>query len=104
MLGGTKDTADGDKLPTLSASGGNIVFAFVRDQASIDGSTTLVIEVGTTPGLWADIHPVPDGLAAANPGVTVTKDHPAAGRDTVTLSLPMNEATRRFARLKVMVR
>jgi autotransporter-associated beta strand protein len=104
VLGGTKDTADGDKLPTLSASGGNIVFAFVRDQASIDGSTTLVIEVGTTPGLWADSHPVPDGPAAANPGVTVAKDHPAAGRDTVMLSLPMDEATRRFARLKVTVR
>ena len=44
---------------------------------------------------------VPAVAVANNPGVTVVKDSPVAGRDTVTLALPRAPDARKFARLKV---
>lgn len=44
---------------------------------------------------------VANGVEVANiPGVTVRKNDPEAGRDTVTLTLPLS-APKKFARLKV---
>ena len=100
VLGGDKNTKDLGKLPQVSVAGGNFVFSFQRAQASIDGTTTVAIEVGTTLGMWPDSYAVPTGAVANNPGVTVVKNS-APGFDTVTLSLPQNSNTRIFARLKV---
>ena len=75
----------------------------IRDQASIDGSTAVQIEVGTTLANWPDSYTVPDGAAANNPGVTVAKDSPSAGFDTVTLTLVRAPDETKFARLKVNV-
>jgi len=100
VLGGTKDTNDRGKLPKVSTSGGNVLFTFNRAQASIDGSTTVAIEVGTDLTTWPGSHAVPDGAATMIPGVSVLKDTPA-GFDTVTLSLPRAPDARKFARLKV---
>jgi hypothetical protein len=102
VLGGTKTTNDLSKLPALSTSGGNVTFTFKRDQKSIDGTTTVGIEVGTTLTAWPLTYPVPDGATAANPGVTVVKDT-SPGFDTVTLSVPQAPDAKKFARLKVVV-
>jgi autotransporter-associated beta strand protein len=99
VLGGTIGTNDSAKLPTSSTSGGNMTFTFVRDQASIDGTTSLVIEASADLMDWSAGYPVPDGATANVPGVTVAKNSPP-GFDTVTLSLPKTEL-RKFARLKV---
>ena len=101
VLGGTKNTNDLAKLPSVSAAGGNLVFTFVRDQASIDGSTSVAIEVGTDLVTWPDSYSVPDGAVANNPGVTVVKGSPA-GFDTVTLTVPQGVGAGKFARLKVV--
>jgi hypothetical protein len=102
VLGGTKDTNDADKLPHLSTTpGGDIVFTFDRDQKSIDGTTTAIIEVGTTLASWPDTYTVPDGATGpVKLGVTVVKDT-SVGFDTVTLTVPQAPDTRKFARLKV---
>ena len=100
ILGGTSTTNDLAKLPTVSAPGGNIVFTFIRDQASIDGVTALVIEVGENLVDWPDSYSVPNTAIANNPGLTVQKSTPATGKDTVTLVIPMS-ATGKFACLKV---
>jgi autotransporter-associated beta strand protein len=101
VLGGTIATKDLDKLPGISTTpGGDMVFTFKRDQKSIDGSTTAIIELGTTLGAWPDAYPVPDGPVAANPGLTVTQGSPV-GFDTVTLVLPRGLDAAKFARLKV---
>jgi hypothetical protein len=101
VLGGTIATKDLDKLPGISTTpGGDMVFTFKRDQKSIDGSTTAIIELGTTLGAWPDTYPVPDGPVAANPGLTVTQGSPV-GFDTVTLVLPRGLDAAKFARLKV---
>ena len=102
VLGGTATTKDIAKLPQFSTSGGNGIFTFIRDQASIDGIATLSIETGSDLSSWPSSYPVPVGAVANNPGVTVLKNTPAAGKDTVILSEPMTPSGRRFARLKVV--
>jgi hypothetical protein len=102
VLGGTSGTNDLAKLPKPTTTGGNLVFTFERDQDSIDGTTSVAIELGTTLDAWPDSYPVPATAVSNNPGVTVVKDSPA-GFDTVTLSVPQAPDARKFARLKVTV-
>ena len=105
VLGGTAATNDLGKLPTLTTSGGDLVFTFKRVQASIDGSTTVEIEVGTDLLNWPvpSKYAVPDtATGPVNPGVTVVKDAPA-DFDTITLTVPRAPDATKFARLKVTV-
>lgn len=99
LLGGGKHRNDLDKLPTVSASNGDLVFTFVRDQLSIDGTATVEIQVSPDLTDWSASYPVPGSAATDNPGVTVVKDTPA-GFDTVTLKIPL-APNGKFARLKV---
>jgi len=102
VLGGTKDTNDLDKLPGLQTTGGNLVFEFDRAQLSIDGTTTVAIEVGTTLASWPDSYTVGADTAGSDPGVTVTKDT-SAGFDTVTLTITQAPDPKKFARLSVTI-
>jgi autotransporter-associated beta strand protein len=100
ILGGTSATHDTSKLPNVSASNGNVVFSFTRDQASIDGATVVDIEISTDLTDWTVSHAVP-AAATTNPsGVSVQKNTPSAGKDMITLILPQS-GSQRFARLKV---
>jgi autotransporter-associated beta strand protein len=105
ILGGGIGSNDLAKLPVVSANDGNLIFTFKRDQASIDGSTMVAIEVGNDLVTWnapPSPYAVPDtATGPVNPGVTVVKDFPEAGIDTVTLTLPQNAAPKKFIRLKV---
>jgi len=101
LLGGTRFSNDRGKLPQLTTTGGNMVFSFIRDQQSIDGVTTVNIEVGTDLATWPTRYAVPAVAAANDPGVTVVKDSPVAGQDTVTLTIPQTSNTKQFARLQV---
>ncbi len=99
ILGGTSTTNDLPSLPVITTLGGNALFRFIRDQTSIDGTTT--VEIETSPDLrdWTR-YPVPPVTAPNLSPVTVQKNFPATGRDTITLTLPLSNLTR-FARLKV---
>ena len=101
VLGGSKTTNDRAKLPQATTSGGNLVFTFLRDQKSIDGATSVAIEVGSDLVNWPNSYAVPDSAAANNPGVSVVKNS-SPGFDTVTLTLPQAVGAK-FARLKVLV-
>jgi len=103
VLGGDKNTNDLGKLPKTTTDGGDMLFTFERSQASIDSSTAVVIETSTDLTNWTGSYPVPDAAATDNPGVTVVKDSPVAGIDTVTLRLPRAPDEKKFARLKVTV-
>lgn len=103
VVGGTKDTNDLDKLPKLTSAGADLVFTFVRDQQSIDGTTVLNIETGINLVDWPNKYPVSDTAVVANPGVTVTKNTPVAGKDTVVLTVPRAPDTKKFGRLNVKV-
>lgn len=104
VLGGTIGSNDLGKLPGISTAGGNMIFSFKRDQASIDGTTVVSVEVGTDLTNWPSPSPyaVPDVATANNPGITVIKDLPT-GFDTITLTLPQASDSKKFARLKVVV-
>jgi hypothetical protein len=102
VLGGDKNTDDLSKLPQVTATGGNLLFTFFRARGSVDGTTTVAIEVGTTLANWPVSFSVPDAAATNNPGVTVTENSPD-GFDTVTLSIPQAPDAKKFARLKVTV-
>ncbi len=101
VLGGNKNTNDLGKLPQASTSSGNLVFTFVRDQASIDGTTTVTIDVGTNLATWPNSYTVGADTAGSTAGVTVAKNSPTTGKDTVTLSVAQSPDAKKFARLKV---
>jgi autotransporter-associated beta strand protein len=103
VLGGTIGTDDLGKLPQISNAGGNMIFTFIREQASIDGTTTVEIQVGDNLTDWPDTYPVPATAAASTPGLSVVKDSPVAGKDTITLTLPLNPSGKTFARLKAII-
>jgi fibronectin-binding autotransporter adhesin len=101
VLGGLASTQDSGKLPTISASGANLVFSFKRDQDSKTVDTTVAIEVGTTLASWTDSYSVGNDTAGSTTGVTVTDN--GDGFDTVTLTIPKGSDTKKFARLSVIV-
>jgi hypothetical protein len=103
VLGGSKDTNDLDKLPKPTISGTDLVFTFVRDQQSIDGTTALTIETGTNLVTWPNSYSVPNTAAVANPGVPVTKGVPTARKDTIVLTVPSAPDAKKFARLNVVI-
>ena len=102
LLGGSALTNDLSRLPALSDSGGNILFTFQRVQASIDATTTLSIQVGTTLLIWPNTYNVGADTASSSAGVTVLKGVPA-GFDTVTLSVPRAPDLQKFIRLNVTI-
>lgn len=102
ILGGSSTVNDLPKLPTIASENGQAVFTFIRDQASIDGSTIVSIETSQSLDVWPDSFPVPETAVANNPGLSVLKNAPSAGKDTVTLALPFTAGGRVFARLKVV--
>ena len=105
VLGGSLASNDSSKLPTISTNGGNMQFRFQRSQASIDGETTVVIEVSNDLQTWnlsPSPYTVPDtftGLISS--GVMVEKNVPVSGIDTVTLTLPVTGKAKQYLRLKV---
>jgi len=104
VLGGGVNTSDSTKLPQLSISDGNVIFTFVRDQASISGAT-LEIQVGNDLVNWPTTYAVGADTAGSTHGVTIVKDAPAPGKDTITLSVPQSTLPAKlFARLSVGIK
>jgi autotransporter-associated beta strand protein len=106
VLGGLATSNDLGKLPVAATSGGNMTFTFQRAQSSIDPKTSTAIEVGTDLVTWNTApspYTVPDGAAVNNPGVTVVKDSPSVGTDTITLTVPQAPDAKKFARLMVVI-
>lgn len=103
VLGGLASTRDLAKLPAVSTNGGNLMVTFRRAQSSIDPKTAVAVQVGTSLAAWPDSYPVSDAAVASNPGVTVVKNSPAVGTDTVTLTLPRAADRSKFVRLRVII-
>ena len=104
VVGGSITTNDLDKLPGASTTpGGDMVFSFIRDQASIHASVAVTIEVSTDLTTWNTApspYAVPD-TATAGPPVAVVDN--SDGTDTVTLTVTRAPHEAKFARLKVVV-
>ncbi len=95
VLGGDPTQPSLHLLPQADSSGGDIVFTFRRNEASIDGVTSVIVQYGTGLVEWDDV-PVPD-----DPGVydTVTVEE----NGDVTVTIPKDGDTKKFVRLKVTV-
>jgi autotransporter-associated beta strand protein len=101
VLGGLASTNDLAKLPAATSNSGNLLFSFIRDQQSIDGATTVQIEVGTDLANWPTLYNVGVDSAGSSAGVTISQNDPENGLDTVTLSVAQATDPKKFARLKV---
>lgn len=101
VLGGSAAASDLGKLPTVSASGGDLVFTFIRDQDSKTADTTVQIEVGTTLAAWPGVYNVGDDTAGSSAGVTVTDNND--GTETITLTVSKGTDALKFGRLKVTI-
>jgi len=101
VLGGLETTNDLAKLPAASLSGGNLVFTFLRDQASKVAGTSVSIEVGTSLITWPTSYTVGTNTAGSSAGVTVTDN--LNGTDTVILTVTRAPDPVKFARLKVSI-
>ena len=102
---GTTPLEIADPLSPVSASDQlrPPVFRAIVDFAwtSIDGTTDVTIKLGENLADWPQTFPIPATAVSNNPGLSVTKNSPVAGKDTVTLILPLAPGGQTFARLKV---
>ena len=101
ILGGDKNHNNLSKLPTITTSGGNMIFSFKRDQTTV-GNATVTIQVGTTLASWPDSYTVGTDTSSSSPGVTIVNGVPT-GFDTVTLTLTQAPDVKKFARLNVVI-
>jgi hypothetical protein len=99
---GTSPTANSaNSAPTVALVGGNMVFTFTRDDASMTPDTAVAVETSTTlaGGSWT-VYDVGADTASSDPGITVTDN---GATDTITLTVPVSPDMVKFARLKVTV-
>ena len=102
VLGGDKNTNDSGKMPKITVAGGDMIFTFVRSQASINAKTEVAILVGSDLVSWPTVYTVGADTAGSTSGVTILKDLPVAGKDTVSLGVAMSPDPKKFARLRVI--
>ena len=81
-----------------------MIFTFERSQASINAKTDVEILVGTDLVAWPTAYRVGADTAGSTSGVTITKDSPVAGKDTVSLGVAMSPDPKKFARLRVITK
>ena len=104
VLGGDKNTNDSGKMPKVTVTEGDMIFTFVRSQASINAKTEVDILVGTDLVAWPTAYRVGPDTAGSTSGVTIAKNSPVAGKDTVSLSVAMSPDPKKFARLRVITK
>jgi hypothetical protein len=79
-------------LPTAQASGNDLVFTFQRHKQAAYLNPTVEFSAGLVPPWTTAVH-------GTNATITVTD---TGASETITVTLPKNGASRRFARLKVV--
>ncbi|WP_035605237.1 autotransporter-associated beta strand repeat-containing protein [Haloferula sp. BvORR071] len=98
---GTSPTQAGSTGPTLELVGGNFVFSFTRDHASLTPDITVTVETSPDLATWPGAYHVGADTASSDAGITVTNN---GTNDTVTLSIPQGTDPMKVARLKVAVK
>ncbi len=88
--------------PVSGRNGANFVFTFTRSIARKTSDTTTTIELSTNLGSWPVVYQVGTDTATSTAGVTVTPGS-VAGTEDVKLTVPISDASRRFARLRAVI-
>ena len=99
VLGSDPKANDGG-APALTLDGGNLVFTFTRDDASLTPDIAVSVEVGTTLLTWPDEYNVGLTTILSDAGIEVTDN---GATDTVKLTVTQAPDAAKFARLKVTV-
>ena len=102
LKGGNPQTPGGTQLPTSSDNGTNLIFTFERDDRAKAANSGIVVtvEAGTDLATWPEVFTVGNDTAGSSAGVVISNDGDA-NPDTVTVTIPKNSATAKFAHLKV---
>ncbi len=95
VLGGNPTLSSQSILPTQQVNNTNIVFSFLRSDAS-ETFTTLEVEISTNLIDWTSIPPLAVGSSSAG-AVAVAEN--LAAPDAITVTIPRNGSPRKFARL-----
>ncbi|MGL5019133.1 MAG: autotransporter-associated beta strand repeat-containing protein, partial [Luteolibacter sp.] len=97
VLGGNPKTNDSPSiLPTVSASGSDLVVTFSRTDLSETEPVTVKVQTSSDQVIWADFATI--GATSDIPsGYTVAENGAAA--DTVVATIPKAAATKKFARV-----
>ncbi len=95
ILGGNPTSPNDAQLPTVAATGANLVFSFNRHNTSPE--LTVTVETSTDLADWSTNYLV----APETPGVTISEGTGPDGSDVITVTIPKDAATARFARLAV---
>jgi autotransporter-associated beta strand protein len=90
-----------DGVLPLIVSPGELTFRFERADSSESADLSLVVEAGSTLGLWPEVYTIGASSALSSPGVAIAEN--GAAPDTVTVTIPKGSAATKFARLKVVV-
>lgn len=93
-------STSGDAI-TTSETENNLIVVFTRDDRSKTSDLTLSVESGTDLATWPQIFLIGTSTEESSPGVTVTPND--NGTDTITVAIPKNGATARFARIQVSI-
>lgn len=102
FTGSNPKTANPANPVTVTTSGGNVVFTFLRDDAAEVPGTTATVEIGSTlSSTWPTILSVGADTASSSATVQVTENGSAP--DTITVTRPRGSDIKIFGRLKVTV-
>ena len=88
--------------PSAASVGGNFVFSFQRAVGHKTADVTTSIELGTSLNAWPVVYQVGNDTPTSSPGITVTPGASPA-IEIVTLTVPLSEEVRRYARLRVTI-
>ena len=88
--------------PAAASVGGNFSFSFQRAVGHKTADVTTSIELGTGLNIWPSIYQVGNDTATSTPSVTITPG-PSPAVEIVTLTVPLGQEVRRFARLRVTI-
>jgi hypothetical protein len=87
--------------PAVAISGGNMLFTFLRADASETPEVSLAVESSIDLIHWPTVFAIGSTTAASSPGVTVVEN--GTSPDTITVAIPLGTDKAKFARLRVTV-
>ncbi len=99
---GTDPTVPGSGSPVVTSNtDDNLILVFTRDERSLTPDVSLAVEAGADLATWPLVFEIGPTTGESSPGVEVTAN--GDGTDTITVTIPKNEAPLLFARVRADV-
>jgi uncharacterized repeat protein (TIGR03803 family) len=101
VLGSNPLLADFPAQPAATFTPSQIIFTFLRADASESPDLTLTVETGETLQSWPSGYLIGPNTASSSPGVSVVEN--GTSPDLITVTIPKFSSLLKFARLKAVV-